>query len=34
MENVIDRFESVKDLSMIMSDDARFHDHIEKVTKK
>ena len=34
MENVIDRFESVKDLGMIMSDDARFHDHIEKVTKK
>ena len=33
MENVIDRFESVKDLGMIMSDDARFEDHIEKVTK-
>ena len=33
MENIIERFSSVKDLGMILSDDARFEEHIEKVSK-
>ena len=33
MENVIDRFTSVKDLGMILSDDSRFEEHIDKVSK-
>ena len=31
MEEVIDQFLSLRDLGVIMSDSARFDDHIEKV---
>ena len=33
-ENVIERLSTVRDLGVILSDDAKFNDHIEKVTKK
>ena len=33
MENVIDRFSSVRDQGMMLSDDARFEEHVEKVSK-
>ena len=33
-ENVIERFSSLRDLGMILSDDAKFNAHIDKVSKK
>ena len=34
MENIIEQFFSLKDLGVIMSDSAKFEDHIDKVVKK
>ena len=33
-ENLIDRFSSLRDLGVILSDDGRFDSHIEKVSRK
>ena len=34
MEEVIKQFSSLRDLGVIMSDTARFDDHVDKVVKK
>ena len=34
MEEVIEQFSSLRDLRIIMTDDGKFQDHIEKVVKK
>ena len=34
MENIIEQFSSLRDLGVIMSDSAKFEDHIDKVVKK
>ena len=33
-DNVIERFTSLRDLGIILSEDAKFNDHIERVSKK
>ena len=33
MENIIEQFSTVKDLGVILTEDARFESHIEKVSK-
>ena len=34
MENIIERFDKVKDLGVIMNDEANFKDHIKKPLQK